>query len=130
MQTGVAKRFRAVCVAVVLAGCLGFFQGCVPHAAVQSEDAQQIAVRQPEAGDPLEAFWDAFEWRELSAREQALWAELGWDEASWQGNADEPASERKLWSELTEAERNAATALGDEAEYWDYLLQLTQQKGS
>jgi len=76
-------------------------------------------VRRPQAGDDLEAFWDAFDWSDLTAAEQELWGVLGWDEASWQGEADEPASESKDWSELNTEEQRAAEQLGYDQDYWD-----------
>jgi hypothetical protein len=76
-------------------------------------------VRQPDAGEELEAFWDAFDWSELNTTEQELWGVLGWDEASWQGEAEEPASESKDWSELNAAEQRAAEQLGYDQAYWD-----------
>jgi hypothetical protein len=73
-------------------------------------------VRQPETGGELEEFWDSFDWAELTPAEQALWGILGWDEASWQGEAEEPASEDKDWAELSDAERAAAEQLGYDQE--------------
>ena len=75
-------------------------------------------VRQPAEGEDLEAFWDEFDWTDLTPAEQALWGLLGWDEASWQGEADEPASESKAWSELTNEQRSAAEQLGYDETYW------------
>lgn len=74
-------------------------------------------VRQPE-GD-VETFWDSFDWAELNPAEQATWAVLGWDEASWTGDAGEPASENKDWAELTADEQAAATKLGYTQSLWD-----------
>lgn len=95
-----------VCCALFMAGCYS-----VP------KTPEIDAVRQP-AGD-VEEFWDAFDWGDLSAAEQALWGALGWDEARWIGDADEPASEEKNWEELNDGERAAARQLGYTQEYWD-----------
>jgi hypothetical protein len=76
-------------------------------------------VRRPASGEDLEAFWDAFDWSELTPTEQELWGVLGWDEASWQGEADEPASEEMDWSELSADQQRAAEQLGYDQAYWD-----------
>jgi len=39
--------------------------------------------------------------------------------SSWQGEADEPASEAKPWNELTEEERAVAEKLGYDEDTWD-----------
>jgi hypothetical protein len=95
----------------ILLLCAGLW-GC-------SAGPQDTEVRQPEAGEDLEAFWDAFDWSDLTSAEQELWGTLGWDEASWQGEADEPASESKDWSELSASEQQAAEQLGYDPAYWD-----------
>ena len=76
-------------------------------------------IRQPQYRDTPESFWDAFDWEDLAPAEKALWERLGWDEASWEGYADEPISEGKLWRELTDEERGAAEQLGYNRVYWD-----------
>lgn len=74
-------------------------------------------VRQP-TGD-VESFWDGFSWDELTSAEQALWEILGWDEASWSGLSAPPASDLKLWSQLSETERSAASDLGYTQLSWE-----------
>ena len=76
----------------------------------------QTLVRQPE-GD-IEAFWDEFDWTDLTEAEQALWGQLGWDEASWQEETEAPASKGALWSELTDEERTTAEQLGYNEQLW------------
>jgi hypothetical protein len=44
---------------------------------------------------------------------------LGWDEASWEGEAKKPPSEDKYWRQLTDEERSAAEKLGYTKESWD-----------
>ena len=68
--------------------------------------------------DP-EGFWAEFDWEKFPVEIQALWEVLGWNEASWQGEADEPASEAKPWNELTEEERAVAEKLGYDEDAWD-----------
>jgi len=65
------------------------------------------------------SLWDEAGWTELTAAEQELWKVLGWDEASWEGEAKQPASEDKYWNGLSDAERAAATKLGYTKETWD-----------
>ena len=65
------------------------------------------------------SLWDEAGWSELTPAEQALWKILGWDEASWEGEAAQPASEDKYWFGLSEEERAAAEKLGYTKESWD-----------
>ncbi|GEM_PF-1785306 len=46
-------------------------------------NASTEEVRQPAAGEDLGEFWNGFQWSELTAAEQALWAALGWTEGYW-----------------------------------------------
>jgi len=78
-------------------------------------------VRQPEKGADLEAFWDEFDWTELTPEEQRLWGILGWDKSSWQGDSPEPASEAKDWDNLTKEEQEAAVQLGYDEAYWNSI---------
>ncbi len=64
-------------------------------------------------------FWDAFSWKDMTKAEQALWAVLGWNEASWEGEAKNPASEDKYWKQLSEEERDACKKLGYNKRLWD-----------
>lgn len=102
---------------ILLMGIVGLLFGCTSSAMPAQPDPSE--VRQPAEGEDLEIFWDAFDWSELTPAEQELWGALGWDEASWQGDADEPASESKDWSELSEEEQRAAEQLGYDQAYWD-----------
>ena len=63
--------------------------------------------------------WDEAGWADLTPAEQALWMVLGWDEASWEGEAKKPPSEDLYWNQLSEEERMAATKLGYTKETWD-----------
>ena len=74
-------------------------------------------VRQPTGN--VENFWNQFTWDELTSAEQSLWIILGWDVNSWEGATAAPASDVKLWSQLSEAERDAATELGYSQQSWD-----------
>jgi hypothetical protein len=96
---------------VLLSACGG------DNGAADAGGAESGAIRQPE-GD-VETFWDSFDWGELNAAEQEAWGALGWNEANWDGDAAEPASEEKDWAELTAAEQAAAEQLGYTQPYWD-----------
>lgn len=63
--------------------------------------------------------WEEASWSELTPAEQELWKVLGWDEASWEGEAKKPPSEDLYWNQLSEEERMAATKLGYTKETWD-----------
>jgi hypothetical protein len=63
--------------------------------------------------------WEEAGWAELTPAEQALWMVLGWDEASWEGEAKKPPSEDLYWNQLSEEERMAATKLGYTKATWD-----------
>ena len=64
-------------------------------------------------------FWEECAWTDMTPAEQDLWNVLGWDEASWEGEAKQPASEDKYWNQLSEEEQMAATKLGYTKETWD-----------
>ena len=64
-------------------------------------------------------FWEEVGWTDMTPAEQALWKKLGWDEASWEGDAKQPASEDKYWNQLSSEEKAAATTLGYTKETWD-----------
>ena len=64
-------------------------------------------------------FWEEAGWSDLTPAEQALWMKLGWNEASWEGDAKQPASEDKYWNQLSAEEQAAATALGYTKATWD-----------
>jgi hypothetical protein len=74
-------------------------------------------IREPE-GD-IEAFWNSFDWADLTATEQEAWGVLGWDEVSWDEETTIPASEEADWAELSAEEQAAAESLGYDQESWD-----------
>lgn len=63
--------------------------------------------------------WEEAAWSDLTPAEQELWKVLGWDEASWEGEAKKPPSEDLYWNQLSDDERMAATKLGYTKETWD-----------
>jgi hypothetical protein len=65
------------------------------------------------------AVWGSLEWTDMTPAEQGLWQTLGWTEASWNEEAEPPASESKEWSELTPKELLAAERLGFDQRSWD-----------
>jgi hypothetical protein len=65
-----------------------------------------------DAGNNPEKFWDALDGDEMLPAEQRLWDILGWNEACWDGDDPEPASDDLDFDELSEQERMAAMALG------------------
>lgn len=122
MRKTLSKLSTVLYLSAILMMGLGLSLGC----AVPSVEAQSLQkaseVRQPQGDESLEAFWNNFEWQDLTAAEQALWQALGWAKASWNGSATEPASESKAWNELTDAERSAAGQLGYDEQSWDATL--------
>jgi hypothetical protein len=74
-------------------------------------------IRTPE-GD-IDAFWDSFDWADLTNAEQAAWGVLGWDETSWDEEVNVPASEEADWADLTADEQAAAEDLGYDQAIWD-----------
>jgi len=64
-------------------------------------------------------FYEEAGWADLTPAERALWIELGWDEASWEGEAKKPPSEDMYWNQLSDKERMAAEKLGYTKETWD-----------
>ena len=63
--------------------------------------------------------WEEAGWSELTPAEQELWKVLGWNEASWVGEAKKPPSEDKYWNQLNPEEQAAASKLGYTKESWD-----------
>ena len=119
MRTTMSKLSGVMYLSTILLIGMGLLLGCATPSTLDEHDTPE--VRQPDEGEALESFWDAFDWTDLTPAEQALWGVLGWDEASWQGEAAEPTSESKDWSELTYEERSAAEQLGYNQPYWDSL---------
>lgn len=104
------KKMLSVFTILILGGLL------VSCCAMQTSSPE---IRQPAAGEELEAFWDEFDWDELTPAEQELWGVLGWNQVSWDEEAEKPASEEKDWDELSAEEQSAAQKLGYTQEYWD-----------
>lgn len=107
---------------LVMALLLAFssLTGCVQNQGGGTDAAVELTdttVRVP-PGDPTK-FWDAMGWTELTKAEQELWGVLGWDEAAWEGDAKNPASEDKYWKQLSEEERAACEKLGYNKRLWD-----------
>lgn len=67
-------------------------------------------------GDP--GVWEKLSWDDMSAKEQELWAVLGWSKTMWNKN-QAPASTDKNWRDLTAQEQAAATGLGFTQDLWD-----------
>ncbi len=65
------------------------------------------------------ALWEEAGWADMTTAEQDLWAKLGWNAESWEGEAKQPASEDKYWKQLSSEEQAAATALGYTKASWD-----------
>ncbi len=62
--------------------------------------------------------WDNMDWTDLSLDQQSQWGTLGWDRQSWDANTP-PPSDSKSWEALSDAERNAAQALGFTEATWN-----------
>ncbi|MDA9761857.1 hypothetical protein N9C84_02170 [Desulfobacterales bacterium] len=108
-------------IGLVLAFVLVFslVTGCATSQGDKSADMELTddTVRVP-PGDPTK-FWDEFGWADMTKAEQAVWAVLGWDEDSWEGEAKQPASEDKYWNQLSKEEQDACTKLGYNKDLWD-----------
>ncbi len=93
--------------------------GCVTTQSAKTAEVELTdeTVRVPPA-DPTK-FWDEFGWTDMTKAEQALWGVLGWTEASWEGEAKNPASEDKYWKQLSAEERAACEGLGYTKRLWD-----------
>jgi len=64
--------------------------------------------------------YTGYAWSDLQEYElEVYWKELGYDEASWEGIADPPVASNLTWSELDEAQQDAAVALCFSEETWD-----------
>ncbi len=112
---------HSILVNLLLALLLSFslVTGCATTQGGKAAEAELTddTVRVP-PGDPTK-FWDAFSWSDMTKAEQALWAVLGWDEASWEGDAKNPASEDKYWKQLSAEEIDACKKLGYNKRLWD-----------
>lgn len=54
-----------------------------PKTATATPNASTDEIRQPAIGEDLIAFWNSKTWDDLTAMEQSLWGELGWDKTMW-----------------------------------------------
>jgi hypothetical protein len=110
---------RSIIISLSLAMLLAFsmLTGCVSSKGATTAKAEltDSSVR-ADAG-----LWNADElgWADLTKAEQALWGVLGWNEAGWEGEAKQPASEDKYWKQLSDAEQDACTKLGYTKRTWD-----------
>ncbi len=111
---------RSIVISLSLAMLLAFsmLTGCV-----SSESATPAKAELTDTSVRTDiALWngdDAPGWAEMTKAEQALWGVMGWTEASWEGEAKQPASEDLYWKQLTDAQRDACTKLGYTKETWD-----------
>jgi len=121
MRITIPNHYSMILFCIFLFICVGLILSCdeSPSSPGEQDTQDTSDVRQPAAGQDPDAFWNTFYWSELNSAEQALWGVLGWNEASWQGISQEPASESKAWNELTEEESSAAEQLGYNEMYWD-----------
>jgi hypothetical protein len=106
-----------IVLSLVLVACGQANAPVAPTNTPVSETSSDAQIRAPQ-GD-IEAFWDSFDWAELTMAEQEAWGVLGWDETSWDEETSIPASEDATWDELTTEEQAAAEALGYTQETWD-----------
>jgi len=98
----------------LVTGCASTQSGTTATAEAALTDS---TVREP-PGLPTK-FWDQFSWSDMTKAEQDLWAVLGWCEASWEGEAKNPASEDKYWKQLSKEEQEACKKLGYNKRLWD-----------
>ena len=78
-----------------------------PADATEEDKAAQIAK------------YDESDWSDLPPEVQLAYEALGYSEAVWCGDGDEPASNDKDWSELSEDEQKAAGVIGYTKQSWD-----------
>ncbi len=67
----------------------------------------------------VDEFWYNVAYADLTDADKNAWAVLGWNSKNWVGTADVPETEFLLWSQLSDIQKAAATALGYSPEYWD-----------
>ena len=80
--------------------------------------ADETAVRCPDHG--VNALWDSIEtWDQMTKAEQDLWEVVGWNQANWEGDAKQPASEDKYFNQLKKKEKEAMKKLGYTKSRWD-----------
>jgi hypothetical protein len=83
----------------------------------EAAEAAEDEIREVEG--EIEAFWNGFDWDELTTAEQEAWSTLGWDAESWDEEVNIPDTAEATWEELTEEEQEAAESLGYDQESWD-----------
>ena len=115
----ISKQLTWVSLALALLLVFSMVTGCATSQGGKSVEVALTddTVRVP-PGDPTK-FWDEFGWADMTKAEQALWAVLGWNEDSWEGEAKQPASEDKYWNQLSQDEKDACTKLGYNKSLWD-----------
>jgi len=85
----------------------------------QQTNATIIGFNQ-ESWDCWQNHYDDYEWSDLlPAGVQSCFEDLGWDVSSWNETTVEPASEAKMFDELTPAEQAAAECICYPKTLWD-----------
>lgn len=116
----ISKQATLLILSMALLLAFSTLTGCVSTKDTSSGAAVELTdstIRVP-PGDPTK-FWDAFGWAEMTKAEQDAWGVLGWNEAAWEGDAKNPASEDKYWKQLSDAEQEACKKLGYTKRLWD-----------
>ena len=67
---------------------------------------------------------DDYEWKDLNSLRKKEWVILGWNELNWNKSNLLPESEYKIWIDLSEEEKIAATNLGYNKDIWDEDFKL------
>ncbi len=65
-------------------------------------------------------FWALQSWNDIIPDDQARWGRLGWNLGNWEGEAANPTSMSRRWSQLNGTERRAAQELAFNAATWDF----------
>ncbi len=112
-----SKPFTLLCLSLLLLLGLSMISGCASGTAQKAGELTPSTVRAP-SHNP-DGFWDSIGWTDMTQAEQELWKVLGWNEASWEGEAKKPASDNKYWRQLSDEEKDAATKLGFNKSLWD-----------
>lgn len=70
-------------------------------------------------------------WDRMSPTQQEAWKVLGWNEQSWKGLKEAPASDTAFWKDLNPAQQMAAQyGLGYDSRSWDEELAGSTQNSS
>jgi len=114
-------RKPATMISLILALLMAFslVTGCVSSQGGKAAEVELTddTIREPPA--KINAFWDQFDWADMTKAEQDAWAVLGWNADRWAGDAKQPASEDKYWKQLSKKEQEAAKKLGYTKRLWD-----------